>query len=195
MMVRRFMFAFLCFSLLLVMPAFAQSGTPSVSVSNQILLNGSVMMDSVFSAGPGFVVIHVDNNGQPGRVAGFAPVAPGWTYNLEAPINASIATPTLYAMLHVDDGEVGKYEFDGQSGIDNPVIVDGQVVTPPFQVNIISAQDQFVSGDTVTIASVTVQQDGWLVIHSRWTDGSAVPDAPYRHRHPRRIRVRRRSGC
>lgn len=169
---RRLFFAIFCLSLLLALPAFAQGGTPSVSVSNQISLNGRVMIDSAFSDGPGFVVIHVDNNGQPGRVAGFASVAPGWTYNLEIPIDAAIATPTLYAMLHVDDGEVGKYEFDGQSGFDNPVIVNGQVVTPPFQVNIIDAHDQFVDGDTVTIASVTVQVDGWLVIHS---DNNGAP--------------------
>ena len=57
-----------------VVPAVAQAGTPSVSVSDQIALNGRVMIDSVYSAGQGFVVIHIDNNGQPGRVAGFAPV-------------------------------------------------------------------------------------------------------------------------
>ncbi len=169
---RRLIAFLLLSSLLLAAPTLAQGNTPSVSVSNQAVLNGRVMIDSVYSMGPGFVVIHVDNNGQPGRVAGYAPVAPGWTRNLEVPINTTTATPTLYAMLHVDDGNVGVYEYDAQSGIDNPVIVDGQIVTPSFQVDIVDAQDQFVDGDNVTIRSVTAQQDGWLVIHS---DNNGAP--------------------
>src|SRR5450432_699637 len=98
MMQRRLVFlsVLLCLLLgLLVVPAFAQSATPSVSVSDQVILNGKAMIDSVYSAGQGWVVIHIDNNGQPGRVAGFAAVAPGWTYNLEVPFDATIATPTL----------------------------------------------------------------------------------------------------
>src|SRR3954471_23999422 len=111
MMQRRLLFlsAILCL-LLVVVPAFAQGATPSVGVSDQVSLNGKVMIDSVYSEVQGWVVIHIDNGGQPGRVAGFAPVAPGWMYNLEAPIDATIATPILYAMLHVDDGAVGTYE-------------------------------------------------------------------------------------
>ena len=176
-MQRRYLFlsALLCVVLgLFVMPAFAQSGTPSVSVNDQVSLNGTVTIASVYSAGQGWVVIHIDNNGQPGRVAGFAPVAPGWTYNLEVPFDATIATSTLYAMLHIDDGEVGKYEFDGQSGLDAPVIVNGAVVTPAFKINSIRAYDQFIEGDQFIAAAVTVQVDGWLVIHSD-KDGAPGP--------------------
>jgi hypothetical protein len=106
-------------------------------------------------------------------VAGFAPVNPGWTYNLEVPIeDESDLTPLSFAMLHVDDGQVGVYEFDGQSGLDAPVFVDGEVVTPAFQLDAIHAHDQFVEGDTVEIHSVTAQVDGWLVIHS---DNNGAP--------------------
>jgi hypothetical protein len=158
--------------LLVVVPTFAQSGTPSVSVSNQVLLNGTVIVDRVYSEGQGFVVIHIDVDGAPNRVAGFAPVEAGWTYNLQIPIDATVATPVLYAMLHLDDNEVGAYEFGTVEGADAPVSVDGQVVTPPFNVDIISAFDQIVDGDSVTIASVTAQADGWLVIHS---DANGAP--------------------
>ena len=170
-----FLSVLLCLSLVLfVVPAFAQSGTPSISVNDQVSLDGKVTIASVYSTGQGFVVIHIDNNGQPGRVAGFASVAPGWTYNLEVPFDATIATPVLYAMLHVDDGEVGKYEFDGQSGLDAPVIVNGAIVSPAFDVNIIRAYDQFITADQFVAAAVTVQVDGWLVIHSD-KDGAPGP--------------------
>ncbi|MBI1258675.1 MAG: hypothetical protein GC204_14500 [Chloroflexi bacterium] len=145
-----------------------------MSVNDQVSLDGTVTIASVYSAGQGWVVIHIDNNGQPGRVAGFASVAPGWTYNLEIPFDATIGTPVLYAMLHVDDGEVGKYEFDGQSGLDAPVIVNGAVVTPAFKVNVIRAYDQFITADQFVAAAVTVQQDGWLVVHSD-KDGAPGP--------------------
>ena len=150
----------------LVLPTSAAAETPEVTVNDQVSLNGTVMIDSVYSEGPGWVVIHVDNNGKPGRVAGEASVAAGWTYQLEVPIDTTIATPVLYAMLHVDDGQIGVYEFDGQSGLDNPVMVNGQMVTPAFNVSILRAYDQFIQNDTFTAASVTLQQDGWLVIHS-----------------------------
>ena len=171
-MQRRLLFVLLCLCLLAALPSFAQGSTPSVSVSNQISLTGRVMIDSVYSDGPGFVVIHVDNNGNPGRVAGFAAVSSGWTFNLEIPIDGTLATPTLFAMLHLDDGQVGVYEFDGQSGLDNPVSVDGAVVTPPFQVNTIYAFVQFISENKFIAAAVTIQQDGWLVIHS---DNNGAP--------------------
>lgn len=173
-MLRRLMYLCVCLSLfLLVVPVFAQGNVPSVSVNKQLSLNEKVLIASTFAEVQGFVVIHIDNGqGQPGRVAGFAPVNPGWTYNLEVPVDTSILTPTSFAMLHVDDGTVGEYEFDGQSGLDNPVIVDGEVVTPAFEVDAIHAHDQFVDGDTVEIASVTSVVDGWLVIHS---DANGAP--------------------
>ena len=103
-MERRLVFLCLCISLLLALPSLAQGTPPSVSVDDQISLNGKVMIASINSAGPGWVVIHSDNNGQPGRVIGHAAVAPGWTYQLEVPIDAANATPKLYAVLNVDDG-------------------------------------------------------------------------------------------
>ncbi|MBC7813830.1 MAG: hypothetical protein H7175_21925 [Burkholderiales bacterium] len=150
---------------LMVAPVLAQA-VPSVSVSNQLILGHAVRINSVYSAGPGFVVIHQDGGGQPGPVAGQHAVNAGWTYNLEVEIDSALATPTMFAMLHVDDGTVGVYEFDGASGLDNPVSVNGSVVTPSFTAELLHAHDQFLAGDTVTIATVVTQQAGWLVIHA-----------------------------
>ncbi len=160
-------FLFLIASASLAAPAGAQRTVPTVSVSDQVSTDGAVMIDSVYSALPGFVVIHLDNHGKAGRVAGFAPVAVGWTYQLLIPIDVEVATPVLYATLHVDDGQPGVYEFDGLSGFDNPVIVNGMPVSPAFNVTVLRANDQFVSEDNkIQVASVTIQQDGWLVIYS-----------------------------
>lgn len=172
---RMFLFAVL---LLMIAPlgmiAAQDMPVPSVTVSDQVVLDGTATIDSVYSAGPGFVVLHIDNNGSPGPVAGFAPVNPGWNFNVSIPVDASVATPVLFAMLHVDDGTIGAYEFDGASGLDNPVSVDGQVVTPAFNVAILDATDQFITDGKVVIRTVVMAEGGWVVIHNN-NEGAPGP--------------------
>jgi hypothetical protein len=62
-------------------------------------------------------------------VIGYAPVAQGVTTNLVVKIDSYTATPKLYAMLHIDAGKKGVYEFPGP---DVPVMVDDKMVSPPF---------------------------------------------------------------
>lgn len=145
----------------LALPVSAQDmPTPSVEVENQVSF-GKVVVKSAYSEGPGFIVIH--NEEGPG--IGVAPVTQGWNFNVEVDIDESLVTPTLAAMLHVDDGEVGTYEFDGSSGLDNPVAVDGNVVSPSFSIELLHAHDQFVTDGTVTIGHVFSSVPGWVVIH------------------------------
>ena len=148
--------------------------TPSVSVSDQVSLNGAVVIDEVVSAGPAFVVIHIDNEGAPGPVIGFRQVNHGTSQNVSIPIDTNAATTTLYAMLHEDTGEAGVYEFGTVEGADGPVRVDEQVVTPSFNVEIMRAYDQLISDNTVSIASVVTAQDGFVVIHAD-NDGAPGP--------------------
>lgn len=149
-------------------------GTPSVSVRDQFVGDGTVVIDSAYSSGPGFVVIHMEQGGNPGPVVGYAPLSPGLNTGISITLDRSLVTPVLFAMLHTDDGAVGTYEFDGQSGLDNPVSVDGAVITPSFNVQAIQIADQFPVDNTVTVASVTTDAAGWLVIH---TDNGGAPGA------------------
>lgn len=138
---------------------------PAVEVADQSVLNGTVTVASAYSEGPGFMVIHVDNGGSIGPVIGRRWLNPGANYNVAVSIDASAATSTLYAMLHVDDGEVGVYEFGTVEGADAPVIVDGAPVAPAFIAAVMNVKDQFVT-DTYTAASVTMDAPGFLVIHA-----------------------------
>jgi hypothetical protein len=135
---------------------------PTVTVVDQISLNATVDVASVWSEGPGWVVIH--NSEGPG--IGQAAVAAGWTYNLRIPITTPDATSTLSAMLHVDDGEVGTYEFGTVEGADAPVLVGDAPVNPTFVAQIIHAHDQFIVDNQYTTTSVTIDVPGWLVIHA-----------------------------
>ena len=156
--------------LALAAPLSAQDAmdAPSVEVTNQVSLDGTVTITSAYSSGPGFIVIHIDNGeGGPGPVIGHAALNPGWNFNIPVAIDTAMATPQLFAMLHADTGEVGVYEFGTVEGADGPVRdASDAVITPGFNVDLISASDQVLEGSTVTIDTVIAQADGWLVIHS-----------------------------
>jgi len=169
------------FTLLLAVPTFAQDMmTPSVTVDGQVVVNDTVRIGEVVSDGPGFIVIHaVADDGTFGDVIGYEPVDTGISYHVVVDIDTTMATGTLFAMLHTDDNTVGEYEFGSVEGADGPVTVDEEIITPTFNVEILSASDQFVDG-TVTIDSVTVSQDGFVVIHEGTADefGAVIGFAP-----------------
>lgn len=164
---RRLIVVLAALLLLPVLSVFAQDDmmTPSVTVGDQLVLDGTVTIDSVVSDGPGFIVIHRDNEGSFAEVIGYAPVGPGENVNVRVEIDTAMATPVLYAMLHSDTGEVGVYEFGEVEGADGPVAVDGEVVTPAFGIQMLEASDQFVDG-SVTIDSVILDEAGFVVIHA-----------------------------
>ncbi len=176
---KKLLFPLVLVALLLAVPVFAQDMemTPSVTVSDQLSLDGTVTVDTVVSAGPGWIVIHADNGeGAPGAVIGQSQVNVGTSQNVSVDINTEAATATLFAMLHEDTGEVGVYEFGQVEGADGPVAVDGQVVTPSFTVELVHAYDQFVADDgSINVASVTTQQNGWIVVHADNGEGAPGP--------------------
>ncbi len=110
----------------------APAATPTVQVSDQSVDGGELVVAEVVSDGPGWIVIHADASGSPGPVLGYSPVNEGLNQNVSVTIDDSEATPVLYAMLHMDAGAVGTYEFPGA---DAPVMLDGQMVSPAFKVS------------------------------------------------------------
>ncbi|HEC23774.1 MAG TPA: hypothetical protein ENI95_12750 [Chloroflexi bacterium] len=114
--------------------------TNAVEVEDQALGEGhTVTIARVVSDTPGWLVIHADNEGAPGPILGFAPVEAGENTDVVVEIDASRATETLYAMLHVDAGTAGEFEFP--DGEDVPARdAEGNVVTPPFK--LLGAMDE-----------------------------------------------------
>ncbi len=155
---------------------------PSVTAAAQEIIGGSVTISEVVSDGPGWLVIHAQADGKPGPILGYSAVSDGENRDVTVQIDAANATETLYAMLHIDAGEIGTWEFP--NGPDAPAQVDGQVVTPAFAVTgglaaeqpapsvipSVTVADQALVGNTVTIAQVVSDGPGWLVIHAR-SDG------------------------
>jgi hypothetical protein len=110
----------------------AMTAGPSVTVKDQPLTDNHVVIDTVMSDGPGWLVIHAQKGGTVGEVIGWAAVAGGNNSNVVIAFSdPSKVTPTLYAMLHVDKGAVGKYEFPGA---DVPAMSGGKMVNPSFKI-------------------------------------------------------------
>lgn len=106
----------------------------SVMVSDQAIAEGSVTIQEARIDRPGWVVIHVEADGKPGPVIGYTAIPAGTSTNVKVSIDASKATPALFAMLHYDEGVSGSYEFPGA---DVPVKVGDQIVMMRF--NVVSA--------------------------------------------------------
>jgi hypothetical protein len=125
-----------------LLPTAAQDDqpTPSVTVSDQLVFDGHVVVDTVVSAGSGWMVIHADNGeGAPGPVIGFAQVNSGVNYNISVPHDSvtdveGAATDQIFPMLHYDTGEIGVYEFGQVEGADGPVRVNESVVVGPLEI-------------------------------------------------------------
>lgn len=142
--------------------------TASVTVSDQDASEGTVTIDRVVASEPGWLVIHVTRNGGPGPVIGQSPVIVGNNPNVPVDIDLSMATGQLFAMLHLDVGAAGEYEFPGD---DVPVFVDDVIVNVPFQAtfpieNAVTASDQAPVEGTVTVDLVSGVEPGWIVIHA-----------------------------
>ena len=104
----------------------------AVAVADQPLGEGdTVTIASVTSDTAGWLVIHAQADGKPGPILGQSQVVAGENSDVVVEIDPAGATKTLYAMLHVDAGVEGEFEFPG--GADGPATdADGNVVTPSF---------------------------------------------------------------
>ncbi len=158
----------------------------SVVVNDQASDGSSVVVARVVSKGPGWIAIHNQQNGALGPAIGHAAVKDGENANVVVPLDKSQATPVMYAMLHVDTGQVGVYEFPGP---DVPAMLNGQMLAPPFKITLgqapatqlpsITVQDQDVSSGKVTIAEVDSNGPGWVAIHIQGPDGQPGTDIGY----------------
>jgi hypothetical protein len=142
----------------------AQDETPQVTLGDQLVLGGFVTVDSIYSEGPGFVVIHRASDG--GVVGVSAPLTDGWTYNLRVPLDTTKAEAQMSAMLHVDDNTVGTYEFGTVEGADAPVKVGDQIVNTLFNAQVMDVTDQHLANNSVVVKAVAVPADSWVVIHA-----------------------------
>jgi len=123
----------------------------SVDVRDQDASGGSVTVPGVTSVGPGWMVIHATtSDGKPGAILGKTHVDDGHSSDVRVQIDLSNATAQLFAMLHVDAGTVGTFEFP--DGADVPAKVGDGIVNVPFQVTLPAADDSTTDAASATLA-------------------------------------------
>ena len=148
---------------------------PAVTAADQELtLSTVVAVAAATSDGPGFMTIHADDGtGAPGPVIGVAPVASGENADIVVVLDRPVADAEhLHAMLHVDVGVEGTYEFP--DGPDVPAtLADGSVVMQGFMVtvpagtpavrldvaNIGAAAYNFTGGEPAVHAAAVISDD------------------------------------
>lgn len=114
-------------------PEAADGEGPSVTVEDQAIENNSVTIAEVMAEQAGWLVIHADDGGSPGPVLGWTAVEEGMNEDVVIELTEGEPTDTLHAMLHIDAGTEGEYEFPGPDGPAQDA--DGNVVNVPFAVD------------------------------------------------------------
>ena len=179
-------------------------GNPSVTVNDQETDGASVIVADAFSQGPGWMVIHSQVNGNVGPAIGETQLTAGDNKNIVIKIDPAQATAVMYAMLHIDAGTVGTYEFPGP---DVPVMFNGNMLSPAFNATnrptavhtptlaagniamvtpsatgtnlLVKVSDQPLVGNAVMVDDVVSSGPGWIVIYT--TDGYGQPGQPIGH--------------
>lgn len=159
---------------------------PEVQANTQGTMNGNqVTIAEVTAKQDGWIVIHRSNAINDGPmvpdIIGKTQVDAGVNNNVNIQLTEGVSNEeTLWAMLHIDDGTIGEYEFDGQSGLDAPVIVQENIVMTSFEIAQtdpkITVQDQVNKGNIFTL-DVEAAEVGWIVIHASNAENSG-PQIP-----------------
>ncbi len=121
-----------------------------VMVKDQDVKDGKIMIDKVISEVSGWVVIHSSTGEGIGQVA----VNQGENLDVVAPVDKLKLTDTVSAMLHIDAGKSGTYEFPGA---DIPAKGNDEDVNPSFKTKAAAptAPGPTVSTDPPSIATFT----------------------------------------
>lgn len=152
----------LALSLLLVLAAPALAQGPAVEASDQETDGKTVVVDKVVYDQAGWIVIHVDADGKPGPVIGWAAVQAGENTNVEVTLQESLTETTkLWAMLHTDAGTMGEYEFPGD---DVPVKVDDQIVMQAFTASLAPATLPVTGSSTPSSVPFVLMGAGLLLV-------------------------------
>ncbi len=103
------------------------AGAASIDVGDQPIVDNSITVPTVMAAQDGWLVVHQNTpDNKPGPVIGHTAVKAGVNMNVKISLDpAPKPGDKVWAMLHIDVGQKGAYEFPGP---DAPVIQNGDIV-------------------------------------------------------------------
>jgi hypothetical protein len=119
----------------------------SLTVSDQVVAEETIVIGSVYAQEDGWVVLHrttEEGDLNPASVVGVVAIPSGSNQNVVVELSGEVEDgEVLVAMLHVDTGVMGEYEFSEETPeLDSPVQVDGEVVVSFFTVSVASEDEE-----------------------------------------------------
>lgn len=115
-------------------------GAAAVRVMEQPVHNATVKIAEAVAPTDAWVVVHLNNDGMPGKRVGLAKISAGTTRDVVVQLDASVMlTESLLVAVHADRGEPGVFEFDMMDSVnspDQPFFVDGMEVAAPLKIQI-----------------------------------------------------------
>ena len=82
-------------------------------VKDQDVKSGTVLVSMVDSLKPGWVAIFTDEKDQPGKLLGYTAVPAGTSSDIQVSVDSKNVTSKMIAMLLIDAGTVGTFEYPG----------------------------------------------------------------------------------
>lgn len=116
----------------------ADEGEAAIQAADQSATGGTISVDRAVAPGPAWVVVHLDDDGMPGKRVGFTPVAVGENRSVVVTLTSGTElTDVLFVAVHADRGTVGSLEFDMEDKLnspDQPYFVGGKEVATKVSV-------------------------------------------------------------
>ncbi len=104
--------------------------TPVIEIENQSLGQQQFIVSHVFTPENAWLVLYADDGGKPGTIVQTIPLTSGYLFDIQ--MDMPIYEPgTYFAVLHVDLGAPGQFEFPGP---DVAMDVGGKVVVEVFEI-------------------------------------------------------------
>ena len=154
-----------------------------ISVDAQASENGTVVIESLFtSAEEGYVALHTDDDGEPGRVIGYAPADYDFHTGLSVELESSTwaewnGSRTVWAVLHRDDGD-GSFDLETDEALSSfggsasARFTLEKRASGPASVVVIGFRSQPTDNASATIRRVALGRSGALVVR---TDENGSP--------------------
>lgn len=110
----------------------AEAGEAAIEVSDQPGVTTTLKIDRAVAPTGAWIVVHLDDNGMPGKRVGLFQIPAGETIGSIVELDPSIElTDKLLVAVHADRGTAGEFEFDMEDKVgspDQPFFVDGAEV-------------------------------------------------------------------
>ena len=151
----------------------------ALEVEDQLGAAEAVTVSRVLAPDDSWLVVHLDDDGMPGKRIGLLRVDEGESVDLSVPLDEPATTPNVIVALHADRGRADEFEFDKEkfmSSPDKPYFVEFEevavvvaiaefgVVAEEGQAGLEAGPDAF-GGDTVMLSRVTAPAEAWVVVH------------------------------